>query len=34
MHAEYLLVDERAYGHYVEDIREGLPKFDVVLAFA
>ncbi len=34
MHAEYLLVDEGADGHDVEDVRKGLPEFDVVLAFA
>jgi len=34
MHTEYLLIDESTYRHDVEYVREGLPKFDVVLAFA
>jgi hypothetical protein len=34
MHTKNLLVDKSADRHDVEDIGKGLPKFDVVLAFA
>jgi len=34
VHTHYFLVDEGADGHDVEDIGEGFPQFDVVLALA
>ena len=34
MHANDLVIDERAHCHAVEGVTEGLPELDVVPAFA